>query len=241
MKYVVAVVPARGGSKSIPQKNIIALADKPLIHYSLEAALLSPIVDYIILSTDCDKIAEVSAISTRVNFIKRPDELATDTASTYEAVYNALEQFLKQNPHISSNEITLILLQPTSPLRNHQHISEAFELFQSRQAKSLFGICEEEHSSFKNFIYNDRSELTPLFTKEHLAMPRQKLPTVVRQNGAIYIINYEDFCREKSFYAEPAIGYMMDKDSSVDIDNFSDLEKAEAILAKSSTILAKAC
>ncbi len=226
---VIAIIPARGGSKGLPGKNIALLNNKPLIRHTIDCALESTLFDAILVTTDCDNIANVAhQAGEKVTIIKRPQALATDKALTFDAANHAIKKFYNIKPIHA--DLTIMLLQPTSPLRTHKHIAEAFEKFNEDTVNSVISVVEEEHSAFKNFIIKDDASITPLFTIEHLSMPRQNLPKIVRQNGAIYIIKYKHFLQNKSFYAEPSWGYMMDNHASIDIDTLKDLETAEKIL-----------
>ena len=119
-KSILAVIPARGGSKRLPNKNILDLAEKPLIAWSIEAGLNSKYIDTVVVSSDSDDILDISK-KFGADIIKRPDELASDTATSFDAIKHTIENTIETFDYV-------ILLQPTSPLRNNSHIDEAFEL-----------------------------------------------------------------------------------------------------------------
>ncbi|MBI2047659.1 MAG: acylneuraminate cytidylyltransferase family protein, partial [Parcubacteria group bacterium] len=171
-----AIIPARGGSKGIPRKNIKLLADKPLIAYSIEAALGSRLLDRTVVSTDDEEIARVAKeLSTEV--VVRPKELAGDK-TPMEPVLKYVVDFLEKENYIPD---TVVLLQPTSPLRTATHVDGALKKFLAGDFDSLVSI-------FK--IYNNRLEIdkndlvTPTFTE---SKNRDKRPPAIFENGAIYI------------------------------------------------------
>jgi len=147
---VMGLITARGGSKGIPNKNITLLNGIPLISYTIEAALQSNVLDKIYVSTNDKKIASV-AMEYGAEIINRPDELATDQSNSLDAIRHALHQTRDQSfTHF-------ILLQPTSPLRNHNHISSALELFCIKKSKSLVSVIETEHSPFKTLVAKENN------------------------------------------------------------------------------------
>jgi N-acylneuraminate cytidylyltransferase/CMP-N,N'-diacetyllegionaminic acid synthase len=224
MKYA-ALIPARGGSKGLPRKNILDLAGKPLIAYSIEAALASSSVNGVYVTTDDAEIAIVS-IRHGAQHIARPAALATDNASTFVAIEHAIAVLTEKG----SRPENIVLLQPTSPLRNASHVTEAIAAYEAVGAPALISVCEAEHHPYKNFRVGDDGKLEPLFDVASLSKPRQELPKVYRQNGAIYIIGTETFLREKSFYVAGCLPYIMDIACSVDIDVQADLVEAEKLL-----------
>ena len=136
MKYL-AIIPARGGSKRLPNKNILDLNGKPLIAWSIEAAKKSQKIDDIIVTSDSEKILDI-AKQYNVKIIKRPDFLASDTATTFDAIKHAIETLDDKYEYI-------VLLQPTSPLRNEKHINESIELLEKKNADAVISVCEMEH------------------------------------------------------------------------------------------------
>jgi len=219
---------ARGGSKSIPGKNIKKLKGKPLIAYTIEAAKKSDYVDRIIVSTDDKKIADVAQeYGAEVPFL-RPDELATDEVSSNEAIVHALD-FLKKEQGYTPDYI--INLQPTSPLRNSLHIDKAFNKFlkNKNDYDSLVSVCEAfENPFWMQKIENDK--LKPLMDDFSTYSRRQELPEVYQLNGAIYLSSYKSFIEYGSFYTDNILPFIMSKDKSIDIDNELDWNLAEILL-----------
>ncbi len=227
IQNLVAIVTARGGSKGIPGKNIIPLAGKPLIAYSIEAALGCECVSSVIVTTDDAGIANVSrACGARV--IDRPKTLATATARSEDVVRHVLESMAQEEGLPES----FVLLQPTSPLRNAGHLREAVTLYHREQASCLISVTEVEHHPYKN-LRLERGLLKPLFEVKHLSAPRQTLPQTYRQNGAVYIMNSRLFLQSDTFFVEPVLPFIMDWSNSVDIDEPRDLVLAEQLLRDS--------
>lgn len=224
---IVAIIPARGGSKGLPGKNIRDLAGKPLIAYSIEAAKKCSMISDVFVTTD-DK--DISAASGKygAQIIDRPAQLATDNSSTYDAVRHALD-------HLKSNGKTydyFVLLQPTSPLRNETHIQKCLEQFFSSGAGCAISVCEAEHSPYKAFKLNEKT-LVPFVDEKFLDMPRQDLPPVYRQNGAIYVMKCSDFINKtRNFYLAPAMAYIMPAEHSIDIDTSEDFISAGQKIGK---------
>jgi len=136
-KTFLAIIPARGGSKRLPRKNILDLNGTPLIAYSIEAGLKSKYIDKVIVSSDDEEILKISKKYGALTLI-RPDELAGDMATTFDAIAHTIEN-TKEYDYI-------VLLQPTSPLRDEKHIDEAIELLEGKEANAVVSVCEMEHS-----------------------------------------------------------------------------------------------
>lgn len=220
-KYL-AIIPARAGSKRLPNKNILKLNGKPLISYSIEAALYSQYIDCVVVSSDSDTILEI-AKEYGASTIKRPDELASDTSSTFDAIKHAINLMPEFN--------NIILLQPTSPLRNSKHIDQAIEEFEQKQADAIISVCEMEHTPlWSNTLPQDLS-LENFLSDEIKGKRSQDFPPYYRLNGAIYIAKKEKLLENKGFFLPSNIyGYIMDQESSIDIDNKLDFLICETIL-----------
>jgi CMP-N,N'-diacetyllegionaminic acid synthase len=220
------VIPARGGSKGLPGKNIKKLMGKPLIHYTIEAARTLFSDEQIIVSTD-DLDIKSCAEQTGLNvpFI-RPAELATDTASTIEVLLHALK-VSEANQYVPD---ALILLQPTSPLRNSQHIEEAMNLF-NETIDMVVSVKETESNPY--YVLFEENENG--FLKKSKAgnfTRRQDCPKVWEYNGAIYIINVQSLKNVGHLNFDKVIKYEMKKEHSVDIDTEMDWLIAEYFLNK---------
>lgn len=225
MNRVVAIITARGGSKGLPRKNILDLNGKPLIAHTIDAARASNIFSNIVVTTDDKEIKEVS-LKFGANIIDRPSELATDTASSLDVLEHALRELETEN------YTHFILLQPTSPLRTDIHIVEAWAKYINDKASSLLSVCEVEHSPFKMLIENKDGEVEPLTKWEDLTMPRQKLPKAYLPNGAIYINRVDKFLENRNLFEKPICMYLMNRESSLDIDIKRDFLEVEKVMKR---------
>jgi len=217
-KSFLAIIPARGGSKRLPRKNILDLNDKPLITYSIEAGLNSKYIDKVIVSSDDNEILDISKNYGALT-IKRPAELASDTATTFDAIEHTIENIDRYD--------YVVLLQPTSPLRDENHIDEAIELLDEKEANAIVGVCEMEHSPLWSNTLDNSLSMQGFLRDEVLNKRSQDLEKYYRLNGAIYICKTEMLLQERTFLLKNSIfAYIMSRESSVDID-----EKIDFILA----------
>ncbi|GAB6189623.1 acylneuraminate cytidylyltransferase family protein [Marinitoga arctica] len=225
-KRFLAIIPARGGSKGIKNKNIIKLNNKPLINYTIEAAKESKIFDEIMVTTDSDKISKIAKeCGAKIPFL-RPAELSTDTANSKDVILHTLNYYINRNINFDY----FMLLQPTSPLRKSEDIINAVELLFKKCANSIVGVCEVEHSPlFSNTLPEDLS-LSNFIKEEFKNKRRQDLPKFYRINGAIYISKISHFIKTQDFYSEKSYAYIMPKERSIDIDNYIDLKLAEILM-----------
>ena len=222
-KTILAVIPARYGSKRLPNKNILDLAEKPLIAWSIEAGLKSKYIDKVVVSSDSDEILNISK-KYGANVVKRPSALAGDTATSFDALKHAIETTDEKFDFV-------ILLQPTSPLRNNYHIDEALELLIKKKADAVISVCETDHSPlWANTLPKDGSMAN--FLKDEILNKRsQDLETYYRLNGAIYICRINMLLENKGFFLKENIfSYKMDRECSVDIDSKVDFLLATLVI-----------
>ena len=221
-KTFLVIIPARGGSKRLPRKNVLNLHGKPLIAYSIEAGLKSKYIDKVIVTSDDDEILTISE-RYGADTIKRPDELASDTATTFDAIKHAMENCERYD--------YIILLQPTSPLRNEKHIDEAIELLESKNADAVVSVCEMDHSPLWSNTLNDSLSMSDFLKDEVVNKRSQDLEKYYRLNGAIYICNIKKFLKEESFFLKDNVfAYKMDRKKSIDIDEKIDFEITKIML-----------
>ncbi|WP_036608815.1 acylneuraminate cytidylyltransferase family protein [Oribacterium sp. P6A1] len=225
-KKILALIPARGGSKGIKNKNIVDLCGKPLIAHTIASAKKSSYIDRVIISTDSVDIARVSKdYGAEVPFM-RPDELASDIARTVDVVMHAVKYFLD----IGDLFDVLILLQPTQPLRTETDIDGAIELFFEKGEKGLVSVSPVDDNPILIRTIGDNGELKGILEMNSTCR-RQDMPSYYKVNGCIYINRVEDLTRQTSFNDNP-IGYVMESSHSVDIDEPKDLVMAEFFLRK---------
>lgn len=223
---MLAVIPARGGSKGVPGKNIKMLAGQPLISYTIKAAVESGVFEKVIVSTDSREIADIAVrYGAEVPFL-RPKEIAGDLTSSDDVVLHALTYY-KENG-VEFDEVCK--LQPTSPFRDGNHIKEAHQLFRSKKADFLVSVCECEHSPLWAGIIGEDLRLDNFISEGAKRACRQDLPTYYRLNGAIYMGKTEQFISTKNFLGKNSIAYVMSQQNSVDIDSELDFMFAEVIM-----------
>ncbi len=221
------VIPARGGSKGIPRKNIKQFAGKPLIYYTIDTARAIVQDEDICVSTDDDEIIKVvEDYGLKIHF-KRPIELASDTAGTYEVLLHALDFYEKQGRHYD----VIVLLQNTSPFRTARHVRAAIQLYtpavdmvvsvKDCSANPYYCVFEEHRDGYLHICKGDGT-----------IYRRQDAPKVYEYNGAVYVINTESLKKQHMHQFAKHIKYLMDEISSFDLDTMNDWMVAESIVAK---------
>lgn len=223
-----AIIPARGGSKRLPRKNVLDLGGKPLIAWTIEAALGCPFIDEVMVTTDDEEIAEIAKrYGANVPFL-RPAKLASDTATSFDTIKHSIDFYQYE---LGEKYDFVVLLQPTSPLRNAQNISKAFDLLCCNKADAIVSVCEAEHSPlWMNTLPVDHS-MCGFMQNEFKNIRGQDLPKYYRLNGAIYICLTTRLLEEKSLiFSNNIFAYIMSKESSVDIDHIVDLKLASCLL-----------
>ncbi len=224
---VLAIIPARSGSKGIKDKNIKNLNGKPLMAYTIEEAIKSKVFEDIIVSTDSEKYKKIAeGYGAWVPFL-RGMELAQDTSNTLDVVEDAL---LKLN-NIGKEYDSLMILQPTSPLRDKYDIRDAFKLFCEKKANSVVSMCECDYAPQLTKRLNDEMKLDGFLSNIN-KIRRQDLGRFYRLNGAIYLIKTHYFLKYKYIYKENSYAFIMDKKKSIDIDDLDDFEYAEFLMQK---------
>jgi len=226
-KRILALIPARGGSKGLPRKNIKPLLGKPLIAWTIEQAKASKYIDKVVVSTDDEEIAEVAKkYGAEVPFL-RPKELATDEARGIDVVLHGIGYFKS----LYGTDFIFVYLQPTSPLRRSEDIDNAIEeLFSNPKAKAIISVCEVEHHPLWTGVLPEDKCLANFINKEVADKNRQELPKYYRINGAIYL-GFADYIENnKSFFGENTYAYVMPVERSIDVDNIVDFKLAELIL-----------
>lgn len=223
-KKILALIPARGGSKGIKNKNIISLQGKPLIAYTIQAALESQFIDYVCVTTDSEQIAKVSRLFGASAPFLRPPELATDEAKTIDAVVHAINALERKNKYFD----VLVLLQPTQPLRTTEDIDLAIIEFFKHNTKALASVSPVDDHPLLVRRIDEKGTLQPLLQRNSTCR-RQDLPPFFRINGCIYINNTSEINLETSFNDNEQ-SFLMSKEHSIDIDELSDLALAEYYL-----------
>ncbi len=226
-KSILAIIPARAGSKGVPGKNRKKLLGTPLITYTIKAALEANYIKEVVITTDDEAVKETGE-KFNVDVITRPARFSTDKSSSESAVIHCLRTLQKREKFFEY----FILLQPTSPLRTSFHIDDCCEKFFSTENNSAISITDNAHHPYKTFFIKNK-EMLPVKGWKLLSSPRQKLPANFRQNGAIYLLSTTRFLEEKSFIIRPVMGYRMKPEESIDIDTELDFKIAEMLMKAS--------
>jgi CMP-N-acetylneuraminic acid synthetase len=228
MKFL-GLIPARGGSKGIPRKNIRPLAGKPLLQYTAEAALQTAALSRVILSTDDPEIAEVGKqCGLDVPFL-RPADLAKDDTPTLAVIQHVLRWLEETGEPYDA----ICLLQPTNPFRPAAVIEACIQLFLDKKADSVFTVLPVPHQYNPHWVYFSKDDGSlVLSTGEPQPIPRrQALPPAFHREGSVYIARRDVVLLQNSLYGEKSFGYLMDPGKSVNLDTMADWERAEQLLA----------
>lgn len=224
--HVTALIPARGGSKRLPRKNVKMLGGKPLIAWTIDVAKQSKYIDSIVVSTDDIVIKDVAEkFGARVPFL-RPKELSTDTASSFDVIKHAIE-FL----NINKENHLIVLLQPTSPLRTVEEIDGALELFINKKALGVVSVSECEHSPLWSNTLPESLSMESFIRPEVQGKRSQDLDQYYRLNGSIYIYDVNSLLEQKCiFYNDCVFVFKTIMETSIDIDTDLDFKLAEIIV-----------
>jgi len=226
---MLAIIPARGGSKGIPGKNIKPLCGKPLIAFTIEAAQAAKSINRLILSTDDEKIADVARnFGVEIPFM-RPYELAQDNSLAIDNYIYTLERLNAEN---SKQYNEFIVLQPTSPLRTADDIDNAVELFREKNADSVISVCEASHPPAWAKKIVPSGVLKDYYNIDIGNRNRQELETAFIPNGAIFILKLSLIKSYYSYYSDRTYAYVMPPERSLDIDTQLDFEFADYFMRK---------
>ncbi len=223
----IAIIPARSGSKGLKDKNIKLLNGKPLVAYTIEAALQSGIFDIVHVSTDSEMYARIGREhGADVPFLRDAGN-SGDSSSSWDVVREVLSKY----ESVGETFDVCVLLQPTSPMRNSVNIQEAYKLFTEKNAKSLSSVTEVDHPVQWCFRLNESHSMEEFSKSPYKDSRRQELEKNYRENGAIYIVKTEDICNpEFEFYTPECFAYVMDRSRSIDIDTMQDFLIAEVLM-----------
>ena len=221
-RRVLAVIPARGGSKGIPGKNLREVGGVSLLHRTIRAAMASRHVDLVVVSSDDNAILEHASLLQGVITLRRPADLAGDDTAMAPVVVHALDT------HPAD---IVVLLQPTSPLRETNDIDDALERFVAAGADSLMSVCPTATSPFWMYRIGDDNRLESILPEQD-ATTRQQLPPTYQVNGAVYIVGSRWFREHRRFSDSETIAHVMPRERSIDVDTETDLLVAEALISK---------
>ncbi|OAJ96164.1 acylneuraminate cytidylyltransferase family protein [Vibrio bivalvicida] len=222
---ILAIIPARAGSKGLPGKNIKSLGGKPMIAWTIEAAVQSQKFSRVVVSTDSVEIGEVAQQwGAEVPFL-RPDFLSSDESPIFDTITYTLDM-------LGDEFDAICLLQPTSPLRTSNHLIEAVELFEKDDVHSVVSVTKVDKSPQWCFWRDEQAYLTPILSGGLSLNRRQELQDAFVLNGAIYIAETGELLSERKFLFDDSVSYLMSKESSIDIDDLVDFKLAQLILGE---------
>ena len=220
----VAIIPARSGSKGLKDKNIQKLCEKPLLVYSVEAALKAEIFDCVILSTDSKLYASVAA-DYNIKVMYRDETLASDDASTYDVIKDLLSRLEEKYDYFA-------LLQPTSPMRDENHVKEAVRLFENQYDKFDFLVSVKKAEYTSSLVKPIDEDNSLKFFCDDFSNYKRQLYDEYSPNGAIFIGKTDKYMEHKHFYGSRSLAYKMNDFDSVDIDTILDYELAKICMRK---------
>ncbi len=226
----IAIIPARGGSKRLPGKNTMMIAGKPLIGWTIEAAIESGVFGRVVVSTDSWEIAVLAAqFGAEVPFM-RPDELTQDHTPTVDVMIHAVNELSKDaNTHWTH----VACLQPTSPLRTAQNIREAVQQLEEKRADAVISVCRSEHSPLWSNTLPKSLSLEGFIPQNIQKTPSQQLPAYYRLNGALYFCSIARMIEERTLFLNSgAYAYVMSRKDSIDIDDQVDFDLAAIYLGQ---------
>ena len=221
---MIAIIPARKGSKGLPGKNIKDLIGKPMIAYSIEEALKSKYITEVVISTDCKEIEEVAVKYGAKSPFLRPEHLATDNA---KAVDNYIYVINRMNKEFGYDVKDFVVLQPTSPLRKVEDIDGSIELFKGKNADSVISYTEEHHPIEWHKYITDEGKFENIF--EVRLINRQEIKKSYFPNGAVFVFDYE-FIKQRKYFSDNSYAYIMPRFRSVDVDTIEDFKYIEFLM-----------
>jgi CMP-N-acetylneuraminic acid synthetase len=219
------IIPAKGASTRLKKKNIIPLCGKPMIYYTIDAARKSGLFRDIYVSTEHAEVKKISESLGAVVPYKRPRELSIDPAGVVDVCLHMIDYLESRRKFYE----TLFILLPTSPLRTAADIRSSLKAYNSSKAKVLMSVSEYEHTPFAALKMDGKGFLAPYFPA-YIGKKSQEMPKAYRPNGAITILDIEEFKRQMAYYFYPMSAYVMPPERSVDVDNPIDLKFAEYIM-----------
>jgi len=225
-KSILCVIPARGGSKGLPGKNIKDLCGKPLIAYSIQQALASRYIDRVVVSTEDDTIADVAKKYKAEVPFKRPSELATDSCGIIDVLVHALDWM---RDHQGFDPDVLVLLHATTPLRTTEDIDNCIGLLYSQNADNVFSVAPSYRNPYFNMVELDKDKKVGLVKKGGF-LTRQSAPEVFDMNASIYVWKTNILREKPGLFLENTKIYVMPRERSIDIDDGLDFKIAEIIL-----------
>ena len=229
-KKIIAIIPARAGSKGIKKKNLYSIAGSPLIYWTISEIKKINFIDKVVItSDDYDIINYCKSLNCDVPF-RRSDELSTDEAKTSDVILDVLKRLPGYD--------YFILLQPTSPLRTASDIMKAFDKMISSNSKTCISVYKTSLKANWLLKLNNHNNLKPMLDEKYFDTRRQEMDDTYLPNGAIYISETKNFIKNKNFFSSKTTAFVMPEEMSIDIDNINQMKKCEKILKKRNRKLA---
>ncbi len=227
---IVAIIPARGGSKGIPKKNIVRVGGKPLIAWTIASARRSRLIGRVVVSSDDPVILSVAA-RYGAETVTRPKRYAGSRTPAAAAVLHALDHLKKAEGYVPD---VVVLLQPTSPLRTAADIDGAIRLLMRKRGDAVIGVAEGDNKFLKSFFI-EHGVLRGIVNDAFPFANRQDLPKTYMPNGALYVIREKAFRKSGKLFAKRTLGFVMEKERSIDLDSREDIPVIEAAFRKTKT------
>lgn len=224
-----ALIPARRGSKGLARKNVLPLGGKPLLSYTIDAALDSNVFDSIVVSSDCKAALELAKRAS-IHPLMRPHNISQDWSRPEEVVDHFIDVVLK---NYQLSECLIFYLQPTSPFRTSEHIKQVYQRIKENGSFRFISVTELDRSLLKAFSLSASGELEALFAENYSNMSRQFLPKLYKPNGAIYTFLASEFMRNHSFPNRGSLPFIMSDVDSLDIDTADNFRTAEELMENS--------
>jgi len=228
---LLAIIPARKGSRGIPDKNIKIVGRKPLINWTIECALASPSVDRVLVTTDSKIIANVAVEAGAEVPFMRPAELARNDTPGIDPILHAVK-WVRDNEGLTPRYV--VVLQPTSPLRTPDDIEAALALAVRKDGNAVVSVVSTERHPYWMKTLEPDGKMTNFISGKEIPFRRQDLPDVYSLNGAIYLARTEFLLREGGWYSDETYGYVMPMERSLDVDSPWDLDVADMALSGAS-------
>jgi len=223
---VLGIIPARGGSKGVPNKNIYPILGKPLVHYTIDSALNSKKLDKVVLSSDSDKILDACA-AFNIAFHKRENKLATDVSPVIKTVMNILNRFEQDNIFFDA----VLLLQPTSPIKTGKDIDNAIKLLEANESvNSVISVVEMDDTHPARMYWENEDHMLKPILPEFEKYRRQDIPKALYRNGVLYLTRTSALRNENELMVKPTMPYKMNPNYLVNIDEPRDLLIAEVLI-----------
>lgn len=220
---VFGLIPARGGSKGIKNKNMFSINGKPLIDFTIEASLNSKYIDTTYLSSDSEEILNYGK-EKDISILKRPSKYASDDSTATQVVFHFYDFLISEGKISVEEDFYLSYLQPTSPLRNAEILDKSFKLLEGYPDDSIISLVENVHTPYKSFYLDENGLVKSLFDQSLTNQNRQNLKKTFRANGAIYTFLISKFLSNNGFPSNESKPFIMKSSESLDIDSYEDLD-----------------